>query len=132
MLERLLRLWNGEAVDPATVYAPGCVEDGTSTFDPEDVVPQIAALRGGSSDLWFTAEEWFGDGHRYTVRLRAGGTHDGTLPTGLGLAPATGQEFVIRGVEAFTVEDDRVVAVWTGWNWGDLYEKLGARLPETD
>lgn len=42
VLVRMLNLWNGQPVDPAEVYASGCVENGDATFEPQDVLPRFS------------------------------------------------------------------------------------------
>jgi hypothetical protein len=118
VVERMLALWNGEEVDPSTVYAPRCVEnDGEDVFDPEDVVPRIAMLRAASPDLRFEVAAAFSAG-RDVVRLRASGTHAESLVTPIGTIEGTGRSFAMTGIEVFEVRDDRIVSVWTAWDWG--------------
>jgi hypothetical protein len=48
VLLRVLDLWNGGDVDPEDVYVGGCtVDGGVTAFDPEDVLPEIAATPNG-------------------------------------------------------------------------------------
>jgi predicted ester cyclase len=125
----MLDLWNGSAVDPAEVYSSGCVENGESTFEPDEVLPSIDILRSGLPDLHFSVQDSFRAGSRYVLRLLAKGTHKGDLQTPLGLAKPTGHLVLMRGIEVFEVANDRIVGVWVGWNFGDLYAAAGARLP---
>jgi hypothetical protein len=106
VLERMLSLWNGEAVDPAAVYAPRCVQDGESSFAPADVAADIEALRTGAPDLRFVVDEWFAADTRYVLRMRASGTHLGELATPIGQAPATGATIAMRGIEVFELDRD--------------------------
>jgi predicted ester cyclase len=130
VLLRMLDLWNGGAIDPADVYGSGCVENGDSTFEPQEILPSIHTLRSGLPDLHFTVEDSLRAGDRYVLRLRAEGKHAGVLQTPLGLAKPTGRSISMRGIEVFEVSNDRIVSVWVGWNFGDLYAGLGAKLPK--
>lgn len=129
VLERMLSLWNGEGVDPASVYVPDCLQDGHSRFGPTDAAAEVAALRTGIPDLRFEVDDWFAVENRYVLRMRASGTHLGELATPIGHANATGATVAMRGIEVFELEDDRIVGVWVGWNWGDLLAALDAQLP---
>ena len=74
----MLALWNGGEADPAEVYARGCtVDGGVTTFDPEEVVPEIAKYRSAFPDLRWTVDQWFAAGERYVLRMHASGTHTG-------------------------------------------------------
>jgi predicted ester cyclase len=126
----MLDLWNGDAVDPAEVYAPGCIENGDSTFEPAEVLPGIHALRSGVPDLHFTVEDSLRAENRFVLRLRAVGIHAGVLRTPLGSAKPTGRSISMHGVEVFEILNDRIVNVWVGWNFGDLYAAMGATFPE--
>ena len=124
----MLALWNGQPVDPSTVYSRRCVEnDGEDIFDPEDVLPRIAMLRGAAANLRFDVAGAFLAGRRNVVRLRASGTHEGSLVTPIGTFDATDEPFEMTGIEVFDIEDDLIVAVWTSWDWGRLYASLGVR-----
>ena len=66
----MLELWNGGEIDPAEVYARGCALDGgASRFDPEAVVPEIAALRSSFPALRFTVDGSFASAKRHVLRL---------------------------------------------------------------
>ena len=82
-------------------------------------------------DLTFVIDEWFACGDRYILRMRADGTHQGPLQTRLGTAPPTGRTVSMTGIEVFRVADDHVIEVWVGWNFGELYESVGATLRTT-
>ena len=124
----MLALWNGQPVDPSTVYSRRCVEnDGEDVFDPEDVLPRIAMLRGAAANLRFDVAGAFLAGRRNVVRLRASGTLNGSLVTPIGTFDATDKPFEMTGIEVFDIEDDLIVAVWTSWDWGRLYASLGVR-----
>ena len=128
VVERMLALWNGQPVDPSTVYSRRCVEnDGEDVFDPEDVLPRIAMLRGAAANLRFDVAGAFLAGRRNVVRLRASGTLNGSLVTPIGTFDATDKPFEMTGIEVFDIEDDLIVAVWTSWDWGRLYASLGVR-----
>jgi len=129
-LRRMLELWNGEEIDPASVYAPGCrLNGGPATFDPPEVASEVAALRAAFPDLRFTVEDGFRAGDRHVVRLRAAGRHTGTgFTTEIGTAAPTGATIALRGIEVFEVVDDRIVDVWVGWDFAPLYAALGARF----
>jgi hypothetical protein len=125
----MLALWNGEDVDPRTVYAYGCIENGgDEVFDPEAVPPLVDALRTAAPDLRFDVLDWFSAERRYVLRLRATGTHTGHLATAIGDVDATGRSFAMHGIEVFEVQDDLITSVWIGWNFGELYAALGARF----
>jgi predicted ester cyclase len=81
-------------------------------------------------DFRFAVDDWFQAGTRYVLRMHAKGGHNGVLPTPLGLAQPTGREVGVHGIEVFEVVDDRVVGVSVVWNYGELYECLGATLPD--
>ena len=128
VVARMLALWNGQPVDPSTVYSRRCVEtDGEDVFDPEDVLPRIATLRDAAPNLRFDAEGAFLAGCRNVVRLRASGTLHGSLLTPIGTFDATDKPFEMTGIEVFDIQDDLIVAVWTSWDWGRLYASLGVR-----
>jgi predicted ester cyclase len=125
----MLALWNGEDVDARSIYAYGCVENGgEEVFDPEAIPPIVDALRSAAPDLRFELLDWFAEGSRYVLRLRAAGTHHGALATPIGIAQPTGRDFSMHGIEVFEVHDDLITAVWIGWNYGELYAALGARF----
>ncbi len=125
----MLALWNGEDIDARSVYGYGCVENGgEGTFDPESVPPRVAALRSAAPDLRFEVLDSFSAGSRHVLRLRASGTHTGSLATDIGVAEPAGRTFAMHGIEVFEVHRDLIVGVWLGWNYGDLYEALGARF----
>jgi predicted ester cyclase len=128
VLTRMLDLWNGANVDPATVYAPVCSENGTSTFTPEDIVGDVARLRAGLGDLHFQVDGWAAAADWYLLRMSAEGAHRGELLTPLGVAAPTGKRLRLSGLEAFQIHGDRIVAVWLAWNWSDAYRALGATL----
>ena len=130
VLHRMLELWNGADVDAAEVYARGCsVDGGPATFEPDEVVPEIAKLRASFPDLRFSVEHSFTAGDRHVLRMHATGTHTGeAFPTEIGTAAAEGQRIAFGGIEVFEIRDDRVVDVWIGWNFGALYAVLGARF----
>ena len=127
-LERMLRLWNGESLDPAGIYAPTCAYNGTSSFTPDEIVGDIARLRASLGELRFSVDAWTGADHWHLLRLSAAGIHHGDLVTPLGTAPPSGLRLQLRGLEAFEVVDDRIVAVWLTWDWSEAYAKLGAAL----
>ena len=128
VVERMLALWNGQPVDPSTVYSRQCVENsGEDVFDPQDVLPRIEMLRGAAPDLHFHADDAFLTGRRNVVRLRALGTLTGSLFTPIGTFVGTDQPFEMTGIEVFEIEEDLIVAVWTSWDWGRLYGLLGVR-----
>lgn len=129
VLDRMLAPWNGEEVDPRTVYVDECVlNGGEAVFDPETIPPAVEALRSGAPDLRFEVLDWFAADSRYVLRLRAAGTHRGPLATPIGVAPPTGQSFTMHGIEVFEVRDDLIVGVWLVWNQGELYAALGLRF----
>jgi predicted ester cyclase len=129
VLDRMLALWNGEEVDPRTVYAIGCdLNGGEEAFDPEAISPEVEALRNAFPDLRFDVLDWFAADSRYVLRLRATGTHRGRLATPIGEIPATGRGITMHGIEIFEVGDDIVAGVWVGWNYGELYAALGAHF----
>lgn len=128
VLERMLRLWNGEPLDPGEIYAATCDQNGTSTFTPGEIPGDIARLRTSLEGLRFTIDTWTAAEPWYLLRLVAEGTHRADLVTALGTAPATGLPLRLRGLEAFEVHDDRITAVWLEWNWSEAYAALGAKL----
>lgn len=129
VLDRMLALWNGDDVDPRSVYAYGCIENGgDEIFDPEAVPPLVAALRTAAPDLRFEILDWFSAEPRYVLRLRATGTHGGPLSTPIGHIDPTERSFAMHGIEVFEVQDDLITGVWIGWNFGELYAALGARF----
>ncbi|MBA3738227.1 MAG: ester cyclase [Actinobacteria bacterium] len=128
MLIRMLALWNGDQVDAGEVYAEGCRENGETTFGPDDVLPEIRALREAFPDLCFSVKRWFRAGDRFVLLMQTGGTHQGPLTTPLGTAAPNGRSVSMSGIEVFEVKEDRVVDVWVGWNWGEIYSALGATL----
>jgi predicted ester cyclase len=128
-LTRMVAFWNGEVVDPGTVFAPGCVlNDGEATYGPSDVVPWVRKLHDAFSDIRFEVVAWFAAETRYVVHFRAHGTHTGTFQTEIGTAPPTGKSFAVHGIEVFDLRDGRVVAVWEAWDWRNLYAALGAHF----
>ena|SRR5689334_4112637 len=129
VLVQMLALWNGEELDPHGIYAPGCVlNGGEAVFEPEDVPPSIEALRGPSPDIRFEVLDWFEARSRYVLRLRAAGTHHGSLTTPIGVVAPTGRDFTMHGIEVFEVRDDLITSVWLLWNYGELYAALGAQF----
>lgn len=131
-LTRMVNLWNGENIDPASIFARGCrMNDGESTYDPEDVLPWIQKLRAAFPDIRFEVAAWFVANSRYVVRFKAAGTHAGQFSTEIGTAQPTGARFSVHGIEVFDLREDRVVGVWEAWDWRNLYASLGARFGET-
>jgi hypothetical protein len=129
VLARMVALWNGEDIDPVSIFARGCrMNDGESTYEPEEVLPWIANLRAAFADLHFEVAGWFAADHRYVVRFKATGTHTGSFNTEIGEAEATGERFTVHGIEVFEVDADRIVGVWEAWDWRNLYASLGARF----
>jgi len=129
VLARMVALWHGEDVDPASVFARGCIlNNGDATYDPEDVLPWVRTLRAAFPDLRFEATSWFEAGARYVILFRASGTHTGAFETAIGTAQPTGKAVVAHGIEVFEIRDDRVVAVWEAWDWRSLYAAIGARI----
>jgi predicted ester cyclase len=130
VLTRMLALWHGEDVDPALVFARGCVLNaGEVTYQPKDVLPWVGSLRAALPDLRFEVVAWFAAADRYVILFRASGTHTGTFETAIGTAPPTGKAVVAHGIEVFEIRDDRVAAVWEAWDWRSVYASLGARIP---
>ncbi len=128
-LNRMLALWNGAAVDPADIFARGCLmNDGESRYDPEDVLPWVGKLREAFPDIRFEVAAWFSADSRYILRFRASGTHLGAFETEIGTARPTGKPFTAHGIEVFDVRDDRIVGVWEAWDWRSAYAVLGARF----
>jgi hypothetical protein len=128
VVDRMLALWNGQPVEPSTVYSRRCVENGgEDVFDPEDVLPRIGMLRGAAPDLHFDVADAFLAGRRNVVRLRASGTLNGSLITSIGTVLGTDRPFEMTGIEVFDIAEDLIVAVWTSWDWGRLYASLGVR-----
>jgi predicted ester cyclase len=122
-------LWQGEDIDPADIFARGCVmNEGESTYDPEDVLPWVANLRTAFPDIRFAVEGWFSAGTRYVLRFCARGTHTGPFATEIGTAAPSGKPFTAHGIEVFDVRDDRIVGVWEAWDWRRIYALLGARI----
>lgn len=130
VLERMLALWNGGDVDPATVYARGCtVDGGAETFEPEEVPPEVARYRSAFPDLRWTVTRSFSAGSRHVLRMEATGTHTGEpFAAEIGTAAAQGGSFTLQGIEVFEVRDDLIVDVWQAWDLAPLYASLGARL----
>ena len=130
VLKRMLELWNGGGGDPAAVYASGCTLDGgPTTFEPDEVAVEIRALRSAFPDLEFVVDDAFAAGGRYVLKMRARGSHSGEpFRTEIGLAEPSGQPVEMSGIEVFEIRDDRIVDVWVGWNFGQLYAGLGARF----
>jgi predicted ester cyclase len=129
VLARMVALWHGEDVDPASVFASGCVlNDGEATYQPEDVLPWVRKLRRAFPDIHFEVVASFAADARYVILFRVSGTHTGTFETAIGTAPPTGNAVTAHGIEVFEIRDERVVAVWEAWDWRSLYASLGARI----
>src|SRR5712691_6573748 len=107
----MLALWNGGEADPAEVYARGCtVDGGVTTFDPEEVVPEIAKYRSAFPDLRWTVDQWFAAGERYVLRMHASGTHTlEAFPSEIGTVAPSSQAFTLKGIEVFEIRDARIV-----------------------
>ncbi len=128
-LRRMVSLWNGEDIDPAEIFARGCVlNDGESTYDPEDVLPWVGKLHAAFPDIRFEIAAWFAADSRYVLRFRASGTHTGPFETQIGTAQPSGKRFTAHGIEVFDIRDDRIVGVWEAWDWRNIYAALGARF----
>ncbi len=130
VLQRMLDLWNGADVDPGSVYIRDCLTDGgPETFQPEEVTPIVAKFRSAFPDLHWEVEEWFAAGLRYVLRMRASGTHTGTtFGSAIGEAQPMGKPVAFYGLEVFELREDRIVDVWLGWDFGQLYVALGAHI----
>jgi predicted ester cyclase len=128
VLQQMLDLWNGGDLDPADVFARGCLVDGgVATFEPGDVAREIAKIRASFPDLRFTVEQSFSARGRHVLRMKATGSHTGDpFETEVGTAAATGRRIEFGGIEVFEIRDNRIVDVWIGWNFGALYATLGA------
>jgi len=119
VVERMLALWNGGAVDPADVYESV----------PEDVLPTIAKYRAAFPDLRWTVDQWFGAEGRYILRMHATGSHTGArFESELGTSEPTGESFTMNGIEVLELRDDRIADAWQVWDMGPLYAALGARV----
>ncbi|MDX6453841.1 MAG: hypothetical protein QOH16_3890 [Gaiellaceae bacterium] len=128
-LTRMVALWNGEGVDPRLIFVRGCtMNDGESTYDPEDVLPWVQKLRTAFPDIRFEVAAWFAADTRYIVRFLAAGTHTGPFDTEIGTARPTGKRFTVHGIEVFDIREDLIVGVWEAWDWRNLYIALGARF----
>jgi hypothetical protein len=46
----MLDLWNGGAIDPADIYGSGCVENGDSTFEPQELFAKHPHASIGASE----------------------------------------------------------------------------------
>jgi hypothetical protein len=131
VLARMVALWNGEEIDPSSIFARGCrMNDGESTYQPEDVLPWIRSLRGAFADIHFEVAAWFAADRRYVVRFKATGTHTGPFETEIGRVEPTGERFGVQGIEVFEIERGKIVGVWEAWDWRNLYASLGARFDE--
>src|SRR3954470_15260705 len=85
VLARMVALWRGEDVDPASVFARGCVlNDGEATYQPEDVLPWVRKLRTAFPDIHFEVVASFAADARYVILFRVSGTHTGTFETAIG------------------------------------------------
>jgi len=125
----MVALWHGEDIHPAHIFPRGCVlNDGESTYNPEDVLPWIANLRTAIPDIRFVVAARFVADTRYVVRFQVSGTHTGSFKTAIGTAPATRNSITAHGIEVFDVRDDRIVGVWEAWDWRSVYAAIGARL----
>jgi len=121
----MLDLWNGAAIDPSTIYAATCSENGVSSITPVDVGADVARLRAALHDLRFDVEGWTRAGNTwYLLRLLAAGTHIGSLETPVGTAAPSGARLELRGLEAFEVRNARISAVWLAWDWSDVFRAL--------
>src|SRR4051812_21589321 len=99
VLARMVALWHGEDVDPASVFARGCVlNDGAATYQPEDVLPWVRKLRAAFPDIHFEVVAWFAADARYVILFRVSGTHSGTFETAIGTALPTGNAVAAHGV----------------------------------
>jgi len=130
VLHRMLKLWNGGDGDPADVYARECLTNGgPETFHPEEVLPVIANYRTAFPDLRWEVENWFSASDRYVLRMKASGNHTGgAFASEIGTALPTGRPIAFHGIEVFEVRDDRIIDVWLGWDFGQLYAAVGARI----
>jgi predicted ester cyclase len=125
----MLRLWHGEDIDPASIFARGCIlNDGDLTYDPEDVLPWVGKLRAAFPDLRFEVTAWFAAETRCVLLFHASGTHRGGFETAIGTAQPSGKAVAAHGIEVFEIHNDRIVAVWEAWDWRSLYATLGARI----
>ena len=74
--------------------------------------------------------DWFSAGERYVLRMELTGTHTGSaFRTSIGEIPPTGRPVRASGLEVFTLDDDRIVDVWLGWDRAPIWDSLGARFP---
>lgn len=132
VLSRMLELWNGSGDNPADVYAAKCLlNGGPTTFEPREVEADIRTLRGAFPDVRFLVDDAFAADSRHVLKMRARGTHSGAaFDSDIGKAQPSGRAFEMHGIEVFEIRDDRIVDVWIGWNFGELYAALGARLDD--
>jgi predicted ester cyclase len=127
VLLRMLALWNGDEIDPALVYVDECLANGGP--GPEEVAAIVAKYRAAFPDLRWNVDDWFVAGNQYVLRMHAAGTHSGGMfSSAVGDATPSERPIVFHGIEVFEVRDDRIVDVWLGWDFGELYVALGAHL----
>jgi hypothetical protein len=129
VLTRMVSLWNGEDIDPTEIFARGCrLNDGESTYEPEDVLPWVRKLHAAFPDIRFEIAGWFAADTRYVLRFRASGTHKGPFETLVGTAQPSGKRFTAHGIEVFEIREDRIIGVWEAWDWRNIYAALGAHF----
>jgi predicted ester cyclase len=90
----------------------------------EGVKKAFGTILAGISDLKVFAEDVFvsADGSRVVGRYRYEGTHSGNF---LGY-PATGNEFAMRSIDIWRVEDGRFVEHWDELNTLEIFTQVGA------
>lgn len=93
----------------------------------EGVKKAFGTILAGIPDLKVFAEDVFvsADGSRLVGRYRYEGTHRGNF---LGY-PATGNEFAMRSIDIWRVEDGRFVEHWNQLNTLEIFTQVGAVPP---
>ena len=98
--------------DPPFLGAP----DG-----PEGMRQASAMFHKALPDWHSEVEELFGEGDLVVERFTASGTHRGEL---MGVPP-TGKVLVLRGMQIFRIEDDKIVERWGRLDEAGLMRQLG-------
>lgn len=110
------------------LIAPNYIERTPNPGFPsgrEGLKQQVAAFRKAFPDIKLTVEEMLAEGDTVMARVKASGTHTGSL---MGEAP-TRKKFTSAGIDCFHVKGGRVTEVWHHGDEAAVMEQLGIRPP---
>ncbi|UCE42323.1 MAG: ester cyclase [Candidatus Aminicenantes bacterium] len=127
LVMRFFDVWeSGDFEDIKEILSPDYVWHTTTGQDLslevtiETLKQQIAMI----SDRAFSIEDIIPKGDKVLARYAFSGTHTGDAEG----FPATGKEFVIKGIEIVRIENGKIVEAWEEVNFLNFYQQIGYEL----